>query len=273
MQLRASGIDSSPWKEAKKKFRDEAKREKEQQKGTPSKSASKTAPESAPSSTTSQKKGSKAESTSRSVQASDKSKAPPVITFHPNNDTPHSITARGGIHVKEVHATGGKSGLSLVTVLKGIAIFAVLAGVIKAVDMYLSAPIKLGQALSPGTVLHKCGIAGLVPGVQSALSAISSDFDCENAYLKVEAEKVTGYDKAGKVTWIVQGTHHSNKKYCDIEDEKRCKRGLHYLDDKHLIMSGTKITWIETFQKGLTLHPWPFEEKPVTRTWQKKPKN
>ena len=142
-----------------------------------------------------------------------------------------------------------------------------------AVDMYLSAPVKVGQVLSPGTVLHKCGVRGIVPGLQSALSAISPDFDCENSYFVVEQEKVTGYNKDGDVTWSILGTHHNNKKYCDVNDEEACKRGLHYLDDKHLIMSGTKITWIETFQKGLALDPWPFEEKPVTRTWRKKPKN
>ena len=146
---------------------------------------------------------------------------------------------------------------------------ALLGAIIKVADMYLSAPIKTGQVLPPGMVLHKCGVAGFVPGLQNVLSSISPEFDCENSYLVVGDEQVTGYDKDGNVEWMIQGTHHTDKKYCDVKDEVDCMRGLHYKDDKHLIMSGTKITWIETFQKGVNLHPWPFEEKPLARVWRK----
>ena len=280
LQLKHSGIDASPWREARKNAKLTAKRDKQataEKKST----AEKKAPESAPSGSSTKEnraynstpaQNAKAESSERSApvaKASAQKVSKPVIVFHPNKDTASSSK---GIHVSEVHsssAPGSKSNPSSIT-LTIMVVAVILLGVLLAMaNIYISAPIQVGHVLAPGTVLHKCGFAGVVPGLQYALSSISQRIDCENTYLIVEDEQVTGYDGSGKVIWMIVGTHHTAKQICDVDSEDDCMRGLHYLDDKHLLISGTKITWVETFEKGIDVYPWPFAEKPLTRTWKK----
>lgn len=282
IQLKASGIDASPWKEAKKV----AKREKSQTKTmtdvpTPSGMYSeKRAPEAAPKkpakkSILGQKKTAPPTYTASASKESTKSIDPdePVITFHPNDapdlhSGPH--TSRGVVITRSAVRPSAKKRLAM-SVLIWVVLLAFIAALIKGLDMYLSAPIKAGQVLAPGTIRHKCGVAGLVPGLQPILSKISPRLDCENTHLVVGEENVTGYDKDGNVVWVILGTHHTDKKVCDVSNNTDCMRGLHYTEDKHLVVSGTRITWVETFGKQkLHLHPWPFGEKPVARTWRKK---
>lgn len=288
--MKTSGIDASPWREAKKNAKLAAKREKQAatEKKKPPKKENGTSVPPRESQTkendarVGQNSG-KVESPPRSApvpgdptasppKASSSKSSKPVVVFHPNKDTNASLSSRGGIHVSEVHATSSQNSKSrvsfatLVTALLAVVLFAAGLGV---VNMYISAPIQVGHVLAPGTVLHKCGFAGFIPGLQTVLSAISPRLDCENEYLIVEDEQVTGYDNDGSVVWMIMGAHHSGKQMCDVENEKDCMRGLHYMDDKHLMVSGTKIAWIETFERGVDVHPWPFEEKPLTRTWKK----
>jgi hypothetical protein len=150
-----------------------------------------------------------------------------------------------------------------------LAVITILAAVAKVADLYLAAPIQPGQVLPPGMVLHKCGLAGALPGMQSVLSAMSTSWDCENASLVVEKDKVTGYDKNGKATWLIVGSGGAASKNVCRADDKECSQGLHFKDNKQLALSGTKITWVETYQKGVGLSPWPFEENPVARLWRK----
>lgn len=158
-----------------------------------------------------------------------------------------------------------KSSIAPILILLGV--MAVLAAFAKVTDLYLAAPIQAGQVLPPGMVLHKCGLAGAVPGMQSVLSAMSSSWECENSSLVVEKDKVTGYDQDGKASWLIVGGA-SAKKVCRADD-KECSQGLHFKDNKQLTLSGTKITWVEIYHKGVSLSPWPFEEKPAARLWRK----
>uniref|UniRef100_A0A7S3P4L1 Uncharacterized protein n=1 Tax=Amphora coffeiformis TaxID=265554 RepID=A0A7S3P4L1_9STRA len=275
--LKHSGIDASPWREARKNAKLAAKREKQAVAEKKKSTTKEKAPEAAPTKenkafNSKSAQNAKVGSSTRSAPVAE-SPAPkaskPVIVFHPNNDT--ASTSRG-IHVSEVHSTssrGSKSGLSFITLLIVIVAVILLSTLLALANMYISAPIQVGHVLAPGTVLHKCGFAGVIPGVQSILSAISPRLDCKNSYLVVEDEQVTGYDSDGNVAWMIVGTHHTAKRVCDVENEEDCMKGLHFVDDKHLLISGTKITWIETFEKGVDVYPWPFEEKPLTRIWKK----
>ena len=165
---------------------------------------------------------------------------------------------------KNLNGKSSKSS-SFMKLLKLVAAVAMLTALFKVADSYLSRSIAPGQLLSPGTVLHKCGIRGLFPPLQSALSWVSSEFDCENASLHVQKDKVTGYDANGDVSWVIVAT---NQKICDVDGEEACKLGLKVEETSHLSLSGSKITWVEVRVKGLKLDPWPFAEKPLVRTWR-----
>ena len=60
--------------------------------------------------------------------------------------------------------------------------------------------------------------------------------------------------------------------FVEVGDDETCEHGLHFTEDGHLILSGIKIQWIETFdaQGHGELHPWPFGEEPLARTWKPK---
>lgn len=234
-QLKDSGIDTSSWKDTKEIAKNELKKEAML----------------------------KATSKPESSQTDSK------ITFHPNQEETSSQQG-GAVRARGVSAPGksgidsGGSWFSKLFVLLGVLVL------IKSVDTYLSTPISVGRVLSPGTVLHKCGVVGAVPGLQKALTYVFPKVgDCENASLVVEDDKVTGYDADGNVSWIVSGTYHKKAKHCDVQGEADCKLGLHFLDDQRLVLSGAKITWVEVYEKGLKLTPWPFAEKPQTRIWKK----
>lgn len=200
--------------------------------------------------------------------ASSSTASGPVITFHPNKDAVSQEEHKRGVRITA--SRSGKSQMSIKSVLKTVAVLAIIAAAITLLDAFLSSPIKAGQILPPGMIRHKCGVAGLVPGLQAALSAISPSLECENYHLAVEEEKVTGYDKDNNVVWVMLGTDRGSKKVCDVNSQEECKRGLHYTEDGHLVVSGTRITWVETFGGNkLDIYPWPFESKPVARVWRK----
>jgi hypothetical protein len=242
LQLKDSGIDTSAWKNTKEIAKNELKKE-------------------------------------ALLKANEQSKKDSKITFHPNQ--PDNTSSRQGITST---TTTGRKNNALTTSTAAtstsssssswwVKVLLVLgmAILIKGIDTYLATPIDVERVLSPGTVLHKCGIVGAIPGLQNMVSYVYPSIkECENASLVVEENKVIGYDADGNITWIISGTYHKTDQHCDVQDEIGCKRGLHFLEDKHLILSGTKITWVEVYQRGLSLTPWPFAEKPQIRIWKKK---
>lgn len=146
-----------------------------------------------------------------------------------------------------------------------------LAIALSVVHSWLCEPIELGDVIRPGSALYKNGLLGMLPAAVQPLCT-ASGVDCDKTHLLVHDKEVTVYDNNGNMTWKILGDHRSAKRVCNVGDDESCEHGLHFTEDGHLILSGIKIQWIEAFEaKGHgELHPWPFEEEPLARTWKVK---
>jgi hypothetical protein len=150
------------------------------------------------------------------------------------------------------------SGTSKLTVL---IILLVCTVALRILHMYFSAPIKPGHVVSPGILLSKCGLFGVVPGLSQMLGP--HRFCLDNASMRVEADKVSMYDGNDKLVWILHGTQCPTK----VDATSDCVNGLEFKKDKTLAMGGKPIKWLETFTTT-RLAPWPFAEEPIVKTWK-----
>ena len=155
----------------------------------------------------------------------------------------------------------GSAGTSKWTVLVMLLVCTVAMRIL---HMYFSAPIKPGHVVSPGILLSKCGLFGVVPGMSQLLGP--HRFCLDNASMRVDGDKVSMYDGNDKLVWILHGTQCPPKDKGD-NDKDACVNGLEFKKDKTLAMGGKPIKWLETFTTT-RLAPWPFAEEPIVKTWK-----
>jgi hypothetical protein len=135
---------------------------------------------------------------------------------------------------------------------------------LRIVHMYFSAPIQPGHVVSPGILLSKCGLFGVIPGLTQALGP-HRYYCLDNASLRVEADQVSMRDGNNNLVWILHGNPCPPSTANNSDEE--CVNGLEFKKDKTLAMGGKPIKWLETFTTT-QLSPWPFAEEPIVKTWK-----
>lgn len=177
------------------------------------------------------------------------------------NATPKDPPVKPSSSTKPKSALSGSSqGTSKFTVL--FILFVCTVG-LRILHMYFSAPIKPGHVVSPGIMLSKCGLFGVVPGMAQTLGP--HRFCLDNASMRVEADKVSMHDGNNNLVWVLHGNPCPTTTTTTTEDE--CVNGLEFKKDKTLAMGGKPIKWLETFTP-MQLSPWPFAEEPIVKTWK-----
>lgn len=131
---------------------------------------------------------------------------------------------------------------------RALIVIAVIAIVLQAAQMYITAPLKPGDVLSPGMWMSKCGLLSPLPA-------------CHNSGLEMNENGVlTLYGADGSVQWrLVGGKCHPGMD---------CIPGLVVKDDGNLVIGGKAITSV-TINGDAPLSPWPFEMEPKLRVVRK----
>lgn len=151
-------------------------------------------------------------------------------------DTPHNVDA------------SNKSSGSSKTMT--VALVVLVALILQVLHIYVTAPIKLEDTLSPGIWLSKCGLMTILPS-------------CEDSYMHIGRDGVvTHYGPSKEITWQMEGS------VCDKEDEN-CTPGMVVQEDGKIVIGGKPIKYLTAYVKQVELSPWPFVDPPKLKIWKK----
>jgi hypothetical protein len=141
----------------------------------------------------------------------------------------------------------GSSAESRVNAFTIIAFFAILAIIlIQATHNYITAPIRVGVPLPPGTRRSKCGLGGYLPTKFS--------FACTDSYLEVNEDgTVSVFGEDRELDMLLVGDT------CSKED---CVDGILMEADGTVYVGGKRIKSLLVYGGDSTVTPWPFEESP-----------
>jgi hypothetical protein len=135
-----------------------------------------------------------------------------------------------------------------------IAMLALIAIILKATNMILSAPIQVGTPLKPGTWKSKCGLLGLLP--QLPLEQYEFLPQCTNAFLEVHDDGTVSIKDAEKELDVLM------KGGVCKDDDDSCLQGLVLQEDGKVMIGGTQVKTAFLYGETKKLSPWPFEEEP-----------
>lgn len=135
-----------------------------------------------------------------------------------------------------------------------IALMVLVAIILQAGNMFLSAPIKAGTTLKPGTWKSKCGLLGLLPPLP--LEKYEFLPQCTNSFLEVHSDGTVSIKDAEKELDVLM-----TGGVCK-EDDEECSDGLVVDDDGKVLIGGTQVKTAYVYGETKSLNPWPFEEEP-----------
>jgi hypothetical protein len=136
-----------------------------------------------------------------------------------------------------------------------IVMLALVAIILQAANMVLSAPIQVGTPLKPGTWKSKCGLLGLLPPLP--LEQYEFLPQCTNAFLEVHDDGTVSIKDAGKeLDVLMKGG------VCKEDDDDSCLQGLLLQEDGKVMIGGKQVKTAFLYGETKTLSPWPFEEEP-----------
>jgi hypothetical protein len=166
----------------------------------------------------------------------------------PRTQVASPTSAARELHVVSENTSNNKSkraGGNFTTV----AVLAILAIVIQAVNMYTMTPIQVGVVLAPGAKRSKCGLVGYLPTpVRNALP-----LSCTHSFLEVNADgTVSVFDEDRRLTMSLIG------EVCSSED---CVDGVMMLENGSVLVGDKRVKKLSMYG-NVELTPFPFEIAP-----------
>ncbi len=170
--------------------------------------------------------------TSKSVPVS----APPAVS------APESAPAITPEPPTVVKKKSSFRGLFITVILIGIFAFG-----LQVVHTYVSSPIPVGQVVSPGVWLSRCGL-------------LAFQAECKNAFLHMGRDGVvTLYGPDQELAWQMIGAACP----ADVSD---CVDGLVMREKGIVTIGGKVVTTVTVYGTQMPqLSPWPFAEPPKVR--------
>eukprot|EP00980_Cylindrotheca_fusiformis_P002953 scaffold683_cov124-Cylindrotheca_fusiformis.AAC.22 len=136
-----------------------------------------------------------------------------------------------------------------------IAMMVLVVSILVGGNMFLSAPIKVGTTLKPGTWKSKCGLLGLLPPLP--LEKFEFLPQCTNAFLEVHNDGTVSIKDAEKELDVLM-----TGEVCG-EDDESCSQGLVLEDDGTVLIGGAQVKTAYVYgEETKALDPWPFAEEP-----------